>query len=352
MALAPFGRTLIPRMRQLHCQRRYARLLAERWQSTLPGRALPALATLPLPVQPAGAGTAGPLLAAAEHVSRLRLAGLPGTGRSLAVKQLLLAWANGETRLACTPIYIHLPTTTLDPDEAFRAELSAVGFDTDPIVIERGFASGLWMPVLDDWDGAPEIRQLVWRKWLLHLASRYPVLRALAVTGPEAGEWPDFSEYAMSPVTPALLERWLAHLLPGEEPELLLGPLLTDERLRPLGERLLDVVALALTYERSGFPSNRARLYATTLDLILRPLAGPELPRVRTSLAALGFQVLSGNPPPLLPPELRPLADQLGGLVAVDQHQRLHFAHPCFLAFCAGLYLATGGKLGEFDSAA
>lgn len=352
MALAPFGRTLIPRMRQLHCQRRYARLLAERWQAALPGRALPALATLPLSVQPAGENAPVSLLAAAEHTARLRLAGLPGTGRSLAVRQLLLAWANGDTHLACTPVYIHLPTTSLDPDAAFRAELQTVGFDTDPIVIERGFASGLWMPVLDDCDSAPEIRQLVWRKWLLHLTSRYPVLRALVVTDPEAGDWPEFGEVAMSPVTPAVLERWLAHLLPGEEPELLLGPLLTDERLRPLGERLLDIVALALTYERNGFPPNRARLYATTLDFILRPLAGPELPRVRTSLAALGFQALAGAPPPPLPAELRAVAEQLGGLVAVDQDQRLHFAHPAFLAFCAALYLATGGKLAGFDPAA
>jgi hypothetical protein len=280
MAIAPFDRIFIPRLRQVQRQRTYARYLINQWETQLPGRLLPNLVSIALPVMPDGPGAALPTLNAALAQSpRIRLAGGLGSGRSLAVQQMIMAWANGNATLpGLYPVVLHVPTAEAAPDVMLQAALRAAGIEQTPLVLERGLAAGQWLLVVDDWDQADPARQRIWRQWLLDLATRYPVLPALITTADDGMDWPEFTTWRMAPATPDLLQNWLRVLLPNEETSLVAGPLMTDDRVRTVGERVSDVAILALTYTLHGYPSNRAHLYATALDKVLRPIVGAHGP--------------------------------------------------------------------------
>ena len=356
MAIAPFDRLLLPRIRQAQRQRTYARHLIAQWESSLPGRLLPMLPTLPLPVRPCAA-TAAPdqahmLGAALAQSPRLQLVGGVGSGRSLAIQQLVQAWANGKQILpAVYPLVLHLPTAPIQPDEALQNSIRQGGFDSTKLVVERGLASGQWCLILDDWDGLDLANRTIWKSWLLDLAERYPALPALITTDQAAGVWPGFDAWTMAPVSSALLEQWLHVLLPDEEPSLLLGPLTSDERVRLVGEHLADLVVLAQTYASSGFPANRGRLYATALDKILRPVAGGDLPRARTALAALGYHWMTLPTAPVAPAALRPILEHLNGLIVLEPNGRVQFKVPLFAMFCAALHIAASQTWAECDPA-
>ncbi|MBA3470673.1 MAG: HEAT repeat domain-containing protein [Herpetosiphonaceae bacterium] len=356
MAIAPFDRLLLPRIRQAQRQRTYARHVIAEWEASLPGRLLPMLAALPLPIYSRSprpdAAQAGTLGAALALSPRLRLVGGVGSGRSLAIQQLVLAWAHGtQTLPAVYPLILHLPTAVIQPDEALQSCIRAAGFDNAKLVVERGLASGQWCLILDDWDGLDNPNRAIWKEWLLDIAERYPALPAVITTDDDESLWPDFDTWAMAPITPALLEQWLRILLPGEEPTLLLGPLTNDERVRLVGEHLADLVVLAQTYANSGFPSNRGRLYATALDRILRPVAGGDLPRTRTALAALGYHWMTQPTAPTAPAALRPILEHLNGLILLEPNGRVQFKVPLFAMFCAALHVAANQTWAECDPA-
>jgi hypothetical protein len=312
------------------------------------------LAALPLPIRLRSA-TAEPdqtstLGAALAQSPRLRLVGGVGSGRSLAIQQLVLAWAHGSQKLpAVYPLVLHLPTAAIQPDEALQSCIRAAGFDNAKLVVERGLASGQWCLILDDWDGLDNANRAIWKDWLLDIAERYPALPAVITTDDDASGWPDFATWAMAPSTPALLEEWLRILLPAEEPKLLLGPLSNDERVRLVGERLADLIVLAQTYANSGFPANRGRLYATALDKVLRPVAGGDLPRTRTALAALGYHWMTQPTAPIAPPALRPILEHLNGLILLEPNGRVQFKVPLFAMFCAALHVAANQTWAECD---
>ena len=353
MAIAPFDRIFIPRLRQVQRQRAYTRYVVQRWAAQLPGRLLPMLATLPLPVQErtnAADSTTTTLSAALLRCPRLHLVGALGSGRSLAVQQMVLAWANGNAAIPGTfPVVLHVPTAPLSPDLALSAALKEAGIEQSTLVLERGLAAGQWLLVLDDWDRVDGAKQAVWRQWLLDLTARYPVLPALVLSDDDGVAWPEFATWMMAPVGAELLTQWLAMLLPAEETTLVLGPLLNDHHVRSVGERVADVATLALTYPNHGFPSNRAQLYSTALDKILRPLVGSDLSRVRTALAALGYTWVMHGTASVPPAIVRPILPELVGFVQLDDVGRVQFKQPLFALFCAALHVAATQNWHQLD---
>lgn len=356
MAIAPFDRLFLPRIRQAQRQRTYARQVIAQWEQSLPGRLLPMLAALPLPIHRVvtrGETVDLPLALATAltHSPRLRLIGEVGSGRSLSIQHMMLAWASGSQMLPATyPLLLHLPTAAAQPDAALQHAIHAAGFDSAKLIVERGLASGQWLLILDDWDHLSPTMQVTWKTWLLDIVARYPALSAIVTSDDDGHAWPEFDTWAMAAVTPALMEEWLRILLPHEEPALLLGPLTNDDRVGLVGERLADLIVLAQTYANSGFPANRGRLYATALDKVLRPVAGADLPRTRTALAALGYHWLTQATAPLAPTALRPILAHLNGLTHLDAAGRVHFKVPLFAMFCAALHIAGTRTWTDCDS--
>ncbi len=342
MAIAPLNQLLLPRLRRAGHQRAFARQVIVQWTESLPGRAVPMLDRLPLPLRPITGGEPCGLSQALMQSQRIQLMGPLGSGRSLALEQLQVQWAMHQITLPATtyPLLIHAPSADADPDVALRTAIGAAGFANSMLLVERGLAAGHWLLLLDDLDALSGEHAGRWRRWVIDIARRYPAL-ALVIVTERTQPWPEFTAWEPLPPSAELLQGWLKVLLPQEEVTLLLGPLLHDPRVRLIGEQLIDVIALAFTYAQSGFAANRARLYATALERILRPVIGADSARLRTALATFGYQSVVQSAPPYVPEEQRPALAALRGLVMIDADGHLRFQRPLFGVFCAALGLAA-----------
>lgn len=348
--LAALPRIILPRLWSNHHLRRYRRQICGVWEISLYARCLPGLARLPLPLRPAGSERSGFSLAEAlEQQCRLRIINVAGTGRSLALRQVLLLWAQGLLDLGeRVPLLISLPGASPEPNEALAATLAGAGFDYSPTAVGRSLTAGEFVLLLDGWDELPAPLQQQWRQWLSSIARRFPKIPICLVTGPsDSLEWEQFEPWEMLPPDPPLLAAWLRHLLPEIDPELLLAPLVVDERLRTLGRRLIEVALLAWTYPHFGFSSNRSQLYLRALIYLLQREYEGDVRKLRARLAALGFSALQMRVPPQAPQDLHLLFRKLNGFTDLGADGRLHFAHSAWLIFLAALHLAESNPLPD-----
>ncbi len=350
MAIAPFDRLLLPRLRRAQRQRSYARYVQARWAERFPARVLPTIGSLVLQLRPLPAnGQQANLWQALELDHRIRLVGSLGSGRSFVLINMLLQWCATQERLpGLFPILLHVPSATESPDATLARTLAEAGFANDRMGIERGLASGKWMLLLDDLEEAqPHIAEH-WRNWLFDLTERYPALSVVATDHTTNPTWPGWQTWQVQAPDASILEQWLRQLLPNEEPALLLPPLLNDGRGRLVAERFADVAILAAIYPTHGFSANRVRMYAAAVDRSLRPVAGADLPKVRTALAGLGYAWLQGENIKSVY-WLQPSLLALNGLVQVDQRGLVRFRSPLFALFCAALHVAAHHAWHEFD---
>lgn len=334
------GVRILPRLRQTHRQRHYARFLQERWQQLLPWRVMPALANVPFPITSASQPNPTSISAALTEHSRMQLVGGLGSGKSWAIQQLIHGWISTQQRLpGLYPLLIHVPTVAGEPDDVLINVLADAGFETDRLEVERGLASGKWLLILDDWEHASVPARTMWKYWLEDILVRYPALAAIVTTDTHEPVWTEFTRWELAPITPELIHAWLQVLLPDEEPDVMLAPLLNDDRTRLAAERLTDLAVLAYTYPTSGFPANRARLYMTALEKILRTLGATDVPRIKHALGVLGLQWLNGLAADV-PEAFQPAIKLLNGLITLH-NGKAWFTSTNFALFCAAMYCAS-----------
>jgi hypothetical protein len=201
MALTSSRLPFLPRVREGRHLRRYRQYLLEANVLAHSAPLLAHLDRLPLAVQPLAGGGAAPLIDAVQHAPRIRLVSPPSPSRELILRQLCLRWAQGQPIQQSFPVLYHLdgahdrqPT----PIQIIQREFARLGFEHDELTIKRGLAAGLWLFLLDGWDGLCADQQARWSTWLKTCAERYPAMACVIVTGPLAAPWPAFEDWAVA----------------------------------------------------------------------------------------------------------------------------------------------------------
>ncbi len=256
--------------------RRYREQLVRQCTSEPALQILPALLSLPLGLELLPDAAA--LLA---HPGPLALCGNPSSGRTLALLQTLLRWAEGHNK---TPVlYLSLREHDL-ADLAPHSFIAAVAEQAGlPRRITHGSHPGLLL--LDDWELLPARYATAWQQVIIHGVEDWPGLKIVAAL-PAETRWPGVRSLTMPSPDVDRAAHWLAHLLPDQN----LAPLNAALALPPLlalHEHLSDLLLLALSYPIGGLPGSRADLYEYAYTLV-RPL----LDQLRLSLPS--------EPPPEL----------------------------------------------------
>jgi hypothetical protein len=184
---------VVGRFRHQNELRSYRRELAAEVAQDFALRLLPSLIDLPLPILDAD-GQSRDLDELLRQMSRVALAGAPGSGRRLAFLQLAHRWASEQAAPAPIPVLISL--AYLDDERSSPGALLAPwtrSTDGTPAPQPRrgGFPffrgavtshapvepSARWLLLLQDWERLPAERRLEWHSTLLEAPVRWPELR-------------------------------------------------------------------------------------------------------------------------------------------------------------------------------
>jgi hypothetical protein len=223
-------------------------------------RLMPALLDLPLPISDP-AGEPCDLAEQLDRVSRITLAGAPGSGRQLALRQLAHRWATSDH--APTPVPVPLQLMLVDDGRSPPAALLEPWTQaTEPIPAPRPRRSAFsllraapapdsqaprarWLLLIDDLEELTHARRSEWRATLLEAPLRWPDLHlAVSVERGEA-DWPGFAPLTIGTPTSELLQAWVKRLAPEDRQAAMLAALAPGGQLQPLGERLFEVARLA-----------------------------------------------------------------------------------------------------------
>ncbi len=249
---------VLQRLRGERTLRRYYQMLQERVQQEPAIQLLPALLDLPLVLEGRGGTLAGMLM---QH-AWIALGGGPGSGRTLALLQLLQQWLTADHR---EPIFLLSLAREDLPDQTPRTVLEQAFTTTGLPAKFNGLTRIAPRPscvlLFDAWETLPSSRRIDWRNFLLLLPQIWPEAR-IVVTLPESGEqWPGFQEARLAAPDASRCQAWCTHLLPHYNAEPLINALLPGGSLAALGTRLQDIALCALTYPVYGLPTSRAQLY-------------------------------------------------------------------------------------------
>jgi HEAT repeat protein len=299
-------------------------------------RLLPALLELAQPIADA-AGVPCELDDLLRRTAYVTLAGVPGSGRRLALIQLAHRWATSATTNPPAPVWISLPH--LDDGHAPPAALLypwTQPADTAPAPKARRSAFSLlrastaaqapdeplarWLLLLYGLDELSIERGTIWRATLAEAPQRWPSLRIVAAVPHDEPAWPGFTPLAIGAPSPALLRRWVEQLAPAGQQAALLEALAPAGSLHTLGERLLDVALLAWLAPRSGLPPTRAGLYKRALEAIL-DVQPVQVERAR-QIAELQLLAAYGERPSFALPQLLAPKDSGTPLFAYSQARR------------------------------
>lgn len=238
--------------------RRYYQTLKERVQQEPAIQLLPALLDLPLVLE----GRSGTLADMLMQHTCVALRGGPGSGRTLALFQLLQQWLTADRR---EPIFLLSLAREDLPDQTPRAvleqALATTGLPAKFNGLTRIAPRPSCVVLFDEWETLPSSRRVDWRNFLLLLPQIWPEAR-IVLTLPESGEeWPGFQETRLAVPDASRCRAWCTHLLPHHNAEPLINALLPGGSLATLGTRLQDIALCALTYPVYGLPTSRAQLY-------------------------------------------------------------------------------------------
>lgn len=238
--------------------RRYYQTLKERVQQEPAIQLLPALLNLPLVLE----GRSGTLANLLMQHTLVALRGGPGSGRTLALLQLLQQWLVADRQ---EPIFLlslareDLPDQT--PRTVLEQALTTTGLPAKFNGLTRIAPRPSCVLLFDAWETLPSSRRIDWRNFLLLLPQIWPEAR-IVLTLPESGEeWPGFQENRLAAPDASRCQAWCRHLLPHYHAEPLINALLPGGSLAALGTRLQDIALCALTYPVYGLPRSRAQLY-------------------------------------------------------------------------------------------
>ncbi|WP_124681874.1 HEAT repeat domain-containing protein [Candidatus Viridilinea mediisalina] len=192
----------------------------------------------------------------------LALYGPPASGRSLALMQTLVHWAqsNDDAPTLYVPLQ-EMDVATRSPYDVLAALMNHVG-------LPSSYANGKHPGVLlfDNWELLPPVRREIWQQFLHTTAVHWPALRFVIALPPDEA-WPLLDTlHSSKPVTTAVAVL-LAHLLPEHATNVSLADLVTLPGFDPQPS-LADLALMALTYPLGGLPSSRAQLYAHAFALI------------------------------------------------------------------------------------
>jgi HEAT repeat protein len=312
----------VGRLRHLNDLRSLRRELAAALAQDFVLRLMPALLDLPLPIGDA-AGKPCDLAEQLERVSRITLAGAPGSGRRLALRQLAHRWAIDER--AAAPVPVPLPLTLLDdgrsppatllepwtqpaePMPAPRSRRSAFSLLRAAPVPEPEAPRARWLLLIDGLDELALARRSEWQAVLLDAHQRWPDLRLAVAVAAGEPDWPSFASLTIGTPTSDMLQAWVERLAPGDRQAALLATLSPGGQLQPLAERLFEVALLAWLAPRNGLPATRAGLYKRALGALLDLLPTP--PDRQGAIAALQLLAAYGEPPSFALPGLLEPAD-------------------------------------------
>jgi hypothetical protein len=135
-----------------------------------------------------------PFFAWADEVSRGLLEGAPGSGKTVALKELALSQVRNARQEHEAPIPVWVPLTNLatlpesyDLDAVLQVRLPSLG--TWPLrreLLENWARRGEILLVLDGLDQGPDDLQVFWRQWLRTIRVSYPRIRLLVAIRPES----------------------------------------------------------------------------------------------------------------------------------------------------------------------
>ncbi len=227
-------------------------------QQELAIQLLPALLDLPLALE----GRSGTLADMLRQHAFVAVRGGPGSGRTLALLQLLQQWLTADRQ---EPIFLLSLAHEDLPDQPPRTVLEQAFTTTGLPAKFNGLTRIAPRPscvlLFDAWETLPSSRRIDWRNFLLLLPQIWPEAR-IVLTLPESGEeWPGFQEARLAAPDASRCQAWCTHLLPHYNAEPLINALLPGGSLAALGTRLQDIALCALTYPVYGLPTSRAQLY-------------------------------------------------------------------------------------------
>ncbi len=190
------------------------------------------------------------------------LCGPVGSGRSLALAQIAWHWARKEQSTPVLPLPLaQVDNPALAPRTVVATLLSTTGLPL-PLESHMGAASRQpWVLLVDEWETLPPARRADWRAFLLSLPSLWPGAQVV-LSLPNTGEtWGNVQVWNLASPDQERRELWLSRLLPNHDPTPLQEALQAGAPLDTLGQRLRDLVLLALSYPHDGVPDTRAQLY-------------------------------------------------------------------------------------------
>lgn len=200
-----------------------------------------------------------------QNQGSLALYGPPASGRSLALMQTLVHWAqsNDDAPTLYVPLN-EVDVASRSPHDVLVALISQAGL---PVDYARGQKPGVLL--VDNWELLPPVRREIWRQFLLNTAAHWSALRFVVALPPDEA-WSILDTLRIAKPTAADAVALLTHLLPEHASGLPLVDLKAMPGFDPQPS-LADLALLALTYPLGGLPSSRAQLYAHAFAL-LQPL--------------------------------------------------------------------------------
>lgn len=253
----------------------YRRHLREQLKRTLPAYLLPTLATLPLAIELKVDLASASLATLLDGRGQVALYGSPGSGRSLALRQLAWRWAMGGD--GPTPLLLDLAH-----HDQMRLAPSAIVIDALIAAGENVQAEGTsiqtrgrWLLLVDGWEALSEDRRSEWHAFLLTCAQTWPGSQQL-ISVPDDSVWPTHAEASMVAPNDAQLESMVAALLPQHDPTPILAALAPDAPLAALRASTTDLVLLAGRYPHLHLPRCRADVWQWAYEQFVAVPADPQ----------------------------------------------------------------------------
>jgi HEAT repeat protein len=249
--IAPFVASLLPRGRAL---RRQQAALRKRMAAEPALQLLPGLIDVPLNQAPLPDPRA-----ILDHTHNLALCGPVGSGRSLALLQIVARWVALEQ----PPPLLFLPLSTIDaqnlsPRAVITGQIHQAGFGAR-------LQSQAALLLIDEWEELPADRRQLWQSFLNRLSNHWPQARAV-VTLPEHADWHGFDQQHLGQLNQATSDAWLALLLASYDQHAIHAdlerPALTDLRYNPR-----DLLLFTTIYPIAGAPASLPDLYEQAVAL-------------------------------------------------------------------------------------
>lgn len=327
----------VQRLRHQHDVRAYRRQLFNALAQSFVFRLLPSLKEID--VYGCGRdGVAQPLTPRMSRLPAVTLAGAPGSGRRLVLRQVALMWATTTGAPLPVPLVLarmddgHTAPEALIEHEIARLHPSIAAI-MPPLFsapdADTARKRGRWGLLVEGLDELPPTRQAAWRTALQRLPSAAPGAHVAVAVAMREQEWPGFTALRISRPSPEMLHDWVRRMADSAQWAALYDALRPGGALELVGERLAEVALLAWTTKRTELPRSRAELYAQAAVAVLRmfPDAGVSMEELQR-LAAYDEQ-----PPALLP-----------GLLARNSTGDAIFNHPLARMYLAAHQLVSEGR--------